>query len=148
MRRRVELQLPAEDTECGVHCSYDIGATSGAIISITSQAHSGTSWYACICLSVCIFTRKMLSASKLQSEGTESARCRYDLSSFQSGTVVSGSLFGALGGSGLAFLVGDKLGRKRELLLAALLYGELCVAIGVAGDLAPHPCADKPLLAV
>ena len=48
---------------------------------------------------------------------------RYALSDFQSGTVVSASLFGALGGSALAFLVGDKLGRKRELLLAALLYG-------------------------
>ena len=51
--------------------------------------------------------------------------CRYDLSSFQSGLVVSASLFGALGGSAAAFVVGDKLGRKRELLLAALLYGEL-----------------------
>ena len=51
--------------------------------------------------------------------------CRYDLTSFQSGQVVSSSLFGALGGSALAFVVGDKLGRKKELLLAALLYGML-----------------------
>ena len=51
--------------------------------------------------------------------------CRYDLDSFQSGLVVSSSLFGALAGSSAAFVVGDKLGRRRELLLAAVLYGEL-----------------------
>ena len=50
--------------------------------------------------------------------------CRYQLSAFQSGLVVSTSLFGALAGSAAAFVVGDKLGRKRELLLAATLYGE------------------------
>ena len=50
--------------------------------------------------------------------------CRYQLSSFQSGLVVSTSLFGALAGSAAAFVVGDKLGRKRELLLAATLYGK------------------------
>ena len=50
---------------------------------------------------------------------------RHDLSSFQSGLVVSSSLLGALGGSAAAFWVGDKLGRKRELLLASVLYGEL-----------------------
>ena len=33
------------------------------------------------------------------------------------------SLFGALLGSVGAFFVGDKLGRKKELLLAAGLYG-------------------------
>ena len=37
---------------------------------------------------------------------------------------MSTSLFGALAGSAAAFVVGDKLGRKRELLLAATLYGE------------------------
>ena len=50
--------------------------------------------------------------------------CRYDLTSFQSGLVVSSSLFGALAGSAAAFVVGDPLGRKRELLLAAALYSE------------------------
>ena len=54
--------------------------------------------------------------------------CRYQLSAFQSGLVVSTSLFGALAGSAAAFVVGDKLGRKRELLLAATLYGEHCCA--------------------
>ena len=49
--------------------------------------------------------------------------CRYQLTSFQSGLVVSLSLFGALAGSAAAFVVGDPLGRKRELLLASGLYG-------------------------
>jgi len=49
---------------------------------------------------------------------------RYDINSFQSGLIVSASLFGALAGSSAAFVVGDKLGRRRELLLAAILYGK------------------------
>jgi len=49
---------------------------------------------------------------------------RYDINSFQSGLIVSASLFGALAGSSAAFVVGDKLGRRRELLLAAALYGK------------------------
>lgn len=47
---------------------------------------------------------------------------RYQLSSFQSGLVVSLSLFGALAGSAAAFVVGDPIGRRKELLLAATLY--------------------------
>ena len=54
--------------------------------------------------------------------------CRYDLTSFQSGLVVSSSLGGALVGSMGAFLFGDKLGRRKELLLAASLYGALLQA--------------------
>ena len=50
--------------------------------------------------------------------------CRYDLTSFQSGLIVSASLFGALAGSSAAFVVGDKLGRRKELILAAVLYGD------------------------
>lgn len=49
--------------------------------------------------------------------------CRHSLSSVQSGLVVSSSLFGALAGSVGAFVFGDKLGRKRELVLASALYG-------------------------
>ncbi len=41
----------------------------------------------------------------------------------QSGLVVSLSLGGALVGSAAALVWGDKLGRKKELLLAAALYG-------------------------
>ncbi|DBA73245.1 TPA: hypothetical protein ACH3X1_011308 [Trebouxia sp. C0004] len=75
----------------GLLFGYDIGATSGALISITSQQTSGTDWYS--------------------------------LSPFKSGLVVSSSLFGALAGSVGAFFLGDKLGRRRELMLAACLYG-------------------------
>lgn len=53
--------------------------------------------------------------------------CRYNLTSFQSGLVVSSSLGGALVGSMGAFLFGDKLGRRKELLLASSLYGALRV---------------------
>lgn len=49
---------------------------------------------------------------------------RYGLSSWQSGAVVSASLLGALAGSAGAFAFGDALGRRKELLLAAALYGE------------------------
>ena len=55
---------------------------------------------------------------------TAALLCRYDLTSFQSGLIVSASLFGALAGSSAAFVVGDKLGRRRELILAAVLYGD------------------------
>ena len=48
---------------------------------------------------------------------------RFDLDSVQSGLVVSSSLLGALAGSAGAFVFGDRLGRKRELLLASVLYG-------------------------
>jgi hypothetical protein len=40
--------------------------------------------------------------------------------------VVSSSLLGALAGSGGAFAFGDRLGRRGELLLAAVLYGAAC----------------------
>jgi sugar porter (SP) family MFS transporter len=75
----------------GALFGYDIGATSGALPSLTSPELSGTDWY--------------------------------NLSAFQSGTVVSSSLLGALAGSGGAFAFGDRLGRRGELLLAAVLYG-------------------------
>ncbi|KAF3335954.1 D-xylose-proton symporter-like 2 [Carex littledalei] len=74
----------------GLLYGYDIGATSGATISLQSQSLSGTRWY--------------------------------NLSSLQIGLVVSGSLYGALIGSALAFTVADFLGRRRELILSSLLY--------------------------
>ncbi|GKC53070.1 D-xylose-proton symporter-like protein 3, chloroplastic [Tanacetum coccineum] len=46
----------------------------------------------------------------------------FNLSAVQLGLVVSGSLYGALFGSILVYPIADFLGRKRELLLAALLY--------------------------
>jgi MFS family permease len=48
---------------------------------------------------------------------------RYALSSFQSGLVVSMSLLGALLGSLIALASGNKLGRRTELLMSAVLYG-------------------------
>ena len=91
----------------GLLFGYDIGATSGALLSMTSPELSGTEWYS--------------------------------LSAFQSGLVVSLSLGGALLGSAAALVYGDRLGRRKELLLAAGLYGAyFCVpalggAVGAAG---------------
>lgn len=48
---------------------------------------------------------------------------RYDLTSLQEGLVVSSSLLGGMLGSIGAAFGGRLLGRKRELLLASLLYG-------------------------
>ncbi|KAJ0549479.1 putative major facilitator, sugar transporter, major facilitator superfamily [Helianthus annuus] len=46
----------------------------------------------------------------------------YDLSSVQVGLITSGSLYGALIGSLLAFNVADFLGRRRELMVSAASY--------------------------
>ncbi|KAF6138773.1 hypothetical protein GIB67_040905 [Kingdonia uniflora] len=46
----------------------------------------------------------------------------YNLSSVQIGLIVSGSLYGALIGSFLAFNIADYLGRRRELILSSVLY--------------------------
>ncbi|URD80402.1 Sugar transporter [Musa troglodytarum] len=61
----------------GLLYGYDIGATSGAKISLQSSSLSGTTWY--------------------------------NLSSLEIGLVVSGSLYGALIGSVLAFTIADFL---------------------------------------
>ncbi|GLJ41862.1 hypothetical protein SUGI_0866730 [Cryptomeria japonica] len=74
----------------GLLFGYDIGATSGASVSLQSAELSGTTWY--------------------------------NLSSIQAGLVVSGSLYGALCGSIIAFNVADFLGRRRELIVASVLY--------------------------
>ncbi|XVF20004.1 hypothetical protein REPUB_Repub11eG0160500 [Reevesia pubescens] len=46
----------------------------------------------------------------------------FNLSAVQLGLVVSGSLYGALLGSLLVYPIADFLGRRRELIIAALLY--------------------------
>lgn len=74
----------------GLLFGYDIGATSGASISLQSADLSGTSWF--------------------------------NLSAVQLGLVVSGSLYGALAGSLVAYPITDILGRRRELIAAAALY--------------------------
>lgn len=83
----------------GMLFGYDIGATSGAKISLESPTLSGTTWY--------------------------------DLNSVEIGLVVSGSLYGALIGSVLAFAVADLLGRRRELIVSSMLYflGALLTAL-------------------
>ncbi|WCJ27804.1 Major facilitator superfamily protein [Euphorbia peplus] len=55
----------------------------------------------------------------------------YDLNSVQIGLITSGSLYGALIGCVLAFNVAEYLGRRRELILAALIYlvGALVTAL-------------------
>lgn len=88
----------------GLLYGYDIGATSGADISLESAELSGTDWYT--------------------------------LSSIANGVVVSGSLFGALIGSIIAFNVADILGRRRELIVAAMLYAIGALISALALDLA------------
>lgn len=58
----------------------------------------------------------------------------YNLSSLQVGLITSGSLYGALIGSILAFNVADFLGRRRELILSAVMYlaGALLTALAPA----------------
>lgn len=89
----------------GMLFGYDIGATSGALLSMTSSTLSGTVWY--------------------------------DLSTTETGLVVSLSLAGALLGSGLALVVGDSLGRRKELILGGVLY-----MLG-AGLVSQSPAADS-----
>ncbi|KAJ3704558.1 hypothetical protein LUZ61_008263 [Rhynchospora tenuis] len=87
----------------GLLFGYDIGATSGATISLQSPHLSGTTWFA--------------------------------LSSLQLGLVVSGSLYGALAGSLLAYPIADIIGRRVELITAALLYFSGGLVTGYAPDL-------------
>lgn len=55
----------------------------------------------------------------------------YDLSSVEVGLITSGSLYGALIGSVLAFNVADFLGRRRELMMSSIVYlvGALITAL-------------------
>ncbi|KAK2993160.1 hypothetical protein RJ640_015347, partial [Escallonia rubra] len=87
----------------GLLFGYDIGATSGATISLQSPELSGTTWF--------------------------------NLSAVQLGLAVSGSLYGALLGSLLVFPIADYLGRRRELIIAAVLYVLGGLVTGYAPDL-------------
>lgn len=62
---------------------------------------------------------------------TSSGISWYNLSSVEIGLITSGSLYGALIGSVLAFNIADFLGRRRELITAAILYliGALVTAL-------------------
>lgn len=87
----------------GLLFGYDIGASSGVLVSLSSSTLSGTDWY--------------------------------NLSAFQSGLVVSMSLLGALSGSLLALISGNKLGRRTELMMASVLYGVGATLLGVSPNL-------------
>ncbi|EOA12659.1 hypothetical protein CARUB_v10027739mg [Capsella rubella] len=87
----------------GLLFGYDIGATSGATLSLQSPALSGTTWF--------------------------------NFSPVQLGLVVSGSLYGALLGSISVYGIADFLGRRRELIIAAVLYFLGSLITGSAPDL-------------
>ncbi|CAD5335322.1 unnamed protein product [Arabidopsis thaliana] len=87
----------------GLLFGYDIGATSGATLSLQSPTLSGTTWF--------------------------------NFSPVQLGLVVSGSLYGALLGSISVYGVADFLGRRRELIIAAVLYLLGSLITGCAPDL-------------
>ncbi|KAI8565240.1 hypothetical protein RHMOL_Rhmol03G0243900 [Rhododendron molle] len=59
----------------------------------------------------------------------------YNLSSVDIGLITSGSLYGALIGSVLAFNVADFLGRRRELIVASVLYLVGALVTALAPDL-------------
>ncbi|EOY10062.1 PREDICTED: D-xylose-proton symporter-like 2 [Theobroma cacao] len=59
----------------------------------------------------------------------------YDLSSVEIGLITSGSLYGALIGSVLAFNIADFLGRRRELITAAIMYLVGALVTAFAPDL-------------
>ncbi|XP_065852988.1 D-xylose-proton symporter-like 2 [Euphorbia lathyris] len=59
----------------------------------------------------------------------------FELNSVQIGLITSGSLYGALIGCLLAFNVADYLGRRRELILAALVYLVGALVTALAPDL-------------
>ncbi|KAL5568224.1 hypothetical protein UlMin_024799 [Ulmus minor] len=67
---------------------------------------------------------------------TSSGISWYDLSSVQIGLITSGSLYGALIGSVLAFNIADFLGRRRELISSALIYLVGALVTAVAPNLA------------
>ena len=77
----------------GLLFGWDIGATSYVLTQLQSAEYSGVSWSGAV------------------------AR-----SSFLQGLITSGGVAGALIGAAIVFRVADAIGRRRELILAALLY--------------------------
>ncbi|WMV19123.1 hypothetical protein MTR67_012508 [Solanum verrucosum] len=100
----------------GLLFGYDIGATSGATISLQVILS-----FIDLLYSSCTVNYGFI--FKLISQSPElSGMSWYNLSAVQLGLVVSGSLYGALIGSILAYPFADFLGRRRELIIAAILY--------------------------
>ncbi|KAK9095603.1 hypothetical protein Scep_027072 [Stephania cephalantha] len=129
----------------GLLYGYDIGATSGAQISIkpvtltirlfsfasTALVETGLAGFATLKV-LCADARLL---SSLISP-TLSGITWYNLSSVELGLIVSGSLYGALIGSILAFTVADYLGRRRELILSATMYLVGAIVTSIAPDFA------------
>ncbi|KAE9465069.1 hypothetical protein C3L33_03011, partial [Rhododendron williamsianum] len=101
----------------GLLYGYDIGATSCAIISVECVKQKSHLPH----LSFLFFAVSHIKRVYMV----------YDLSSVDIGLITSGSLYGALIGSLLAFNVADFLGRRRELIVASVLYlvGALVTAL-------------------
>ena len=88
----------------GLLFGWDIGATSYVLTQLQSAEYSGVSWSGAVAGS-----------------------------SFLQGLITSGGVAGALIGAMIVFRIADAIGRRRELILAALLYiagGVLEVASG------------------
>lgn len=77
----------------GLLFGYDIGATSYVLPQLTSEKYSGVSWWP-----------QVKHSAVLQ------------------GLITSGSLFGALIGATIVFRIADMLGRRREIMIGAMLY--------------------------
>ena len=77
----------------GLLFGWDIGATSYVLTQLQSAEYSGVSWSGAVAGS-----------------------------SFLQGLITSGGVAGALIGAAIVFRVADAIGRRRELILAALLY--------------------------
>lgn len=116
----------------GLSCRYDIGATSGALVSMTSQQYSGTDWYSLSAFQSGLVVSLSLAGALLGSGGPAAWRhtCfSAALCCFLRCTAVVLPALRILTGcfaiiAGAALLYGDKLGRRRELLAASALYGE------------------------
>ena len=78
---------------CGLLFGWDIGATSYVLTQLQSAEYAGVSWSGAVAGS-----------------------------SFLQGLVTSGGVAGALIGAAIVFRIADAIGRRRELILAALLY--------------------------
>ena len=77
----------------GLLFGWDIGATSYVLTQLQSAEYAGVSWSGAVAGS-----------------------------SFLQGLVTSGGVAGALIGAAIVFRIADAIGRRRELILAALLY--------------------------
>ncbi|KAK7312154.1 hypothetical protein VNO77_35810 [Canavalia gladiata] len=108
-----EIRSPREPLLIGVHASESY-SISAAIIPFLFPALGGFLFG---------YDIGATSSATISIESpTLSGISWYDLSSVQIGLVTSGSLYGALIGSVLAFNAADFLGRRRELLAAAFVY--------------------------